>query len=116
MTYNPIEHHGREERSAHVNGKRPINLQTEARASLVPRVKTASTLKLTRVMVGSAHNDNRLSVPRERIDVSGRPQRDGKCVIIHSSPERMPSGVKSHHNRVGLNQLHPCRTGCPRSL
>ena len=63
-----------------------------------------------------AHNGNRLSVPRERIDVSGRPQRDGKCVTIHSSPERTPSGVKSHRNRVGLNQLHPCRTRCPRSL
>ena len=77
---------------------------------------TASTLKLTRVMVGSAHNGNSLSVSKERIDMSGRPQRDGKCVTIHSTPERTPSGVKSHHNRVGLNQLPPCRTGCPRSL
>ena len=76
---------------------------------------TASTLKLTRVMVGSAHNGNWLSVSKERIDMSGRPQRDGNCVIMHSSAARIPPGVRPHRYRAGLDQLNPYRTGCPRS-
>ena len=96
--------------------KTPNQLPNRDTRQSSAKSETAPTLKLTRVMVGSAHNGNRLSVPRERIDMSGRPQRDGKCVLIHSSPVRMPSGLKSHRYRVGLNQQKPCRTGCPHFL
>ena len=47
--------------------------------------------------------------------MSGRPQRDGNCVIMQSSAARIPPGVRPHRNRAGRNQLNPFRTGCPRS-